>query len=138
MLNFLTDKMNIKSQSSTEFLIFAGLGFVMVIIFVILAVNEVKEFSDTKEFFLVKDLALKLQKEIFIASSVSDGYERSFDLPSKLDNFLEYSIIITNNNTITINSSISVFSVKIPSISGNFTNGTNKIEKIGGKIYANR
>jgi|TARA_B100001964_G_scaffold235014_1_gene294411 hypothetical protein len=106
-------------------------------VFIALSANEVKEFRDQKEFFLLKDLALKLQKEASIAASVEDGYERTFTLPDKLENTVDYSII-TQNSVITVNSSKTVFSVRIPDITGNFTKGSNKIERKAGKIYINR
>lgn len=115
-----------------------GLAFIAVIFFVGISANEVKEFRNQKEFFLIKDLALKLQKEIFIAASVEDGYVRSFTLPDKLDSIVDYSTINTNSS-ITVNSSKTVFFVRVPMIYGkNFTKGSNKIEKISGKIYINK
>lgn len=126
-----------KSQSSMEFFTLVGLAFVAVIIFVAVSANEVKEFRDQKEFFLIKDLALKLQKEVSIAASVEDGYERIFNLPDKLENIVDYSMRI-RNNTITINSSKTVFSVAIVNVTGDFTKGSNKIEKRNnGRIYVN-
>lgn len=120
-----------------EFFTLVGLAFVAVIIFVAVSANEVKEFRDQKEFFLIKDLALKLQKEVSIAASVEDGYERIFNLPDKLENIVDYSMRI-RNNTITINSSKTVFSVAIVNVTGDFTKGSNKIEKRNnGRIYVN-
>jgi len=126
-----------KAQSSMEFFILVGLAFVAVIFFVGFSVNEVREFRDAKEFFLIKDLALKLQKEVGIAASVEDGYERSFTLPDKLENIVDYFITI-RNNTLTINSSKTVFSVAIVNVTGDFTKGSNNIEKrTNGRIYVN-
>ena len=127
---------HLKSQSSMEFFTLTGLAFLMVIIFVAASASEVKEFREQKEFFLIKDLALKLQKEVTIAASVEDGYERGFNLPEKLENIIDY-YITTKNNTITINSSKTVFSAAIPDVIGNFTKGSNKIERINGQIYLN-
>ena len=129
--------MNVKAQTSMEFFTLIGVAFLATILFVALSVNEVKEFKDKKEFFLIKDLALKLQKEVSIAISVEDGYERTFILPDKLETTVDY-FITTLNTSITINSSITVFSVAKPITIGNFTKGSNKIEKIDGKIYVNR
>lgn len=126
-----------RAQSSMEFFTLVGLAFLAVIIFVIASAGEVKEFADQKNFFLIKDVALTLQKEASIAASVEDGYEREFTLPEKLESRIDY-FIITQNRSITVNSSITVFSVAIPDVTGNFTKGTNKIEKIDGKIYVNR
>ena len=127
-----------RAQSSMEFFILTGLAFIVVILFVAASVHEVREFNDQKEFFLIKDLAFKLQKEVVIAASVEDGYERGFDLPDKLESTVDY-FITTMNTSITINSSKTVFSISVPFIYGkNFTKGSNKIEKINGKIYVNR
>ena len=126
------------SQSSIEFFTLVGLGLVVAIFFVAFSINEIQEFGDKKEFFLIKDLALKLQKEVGVAANVEDGYIRTFTLPEKLDNIVDYFIII-KNNTITINSSKTVYTVAIPNTAGkNFTKGTNTVEKINGQIYVNR
>jgi hypothetical protein len=137
MSKFLTAKMPKKSQSSVEFLTLSGLAFFVVIIFVALAADEIREFKDRKDFFLVKDLALKLQKEAAVASSVEDGFERVFTLPDKLQSSVDY-FITTSNNTITVNSSKAVFSVRIAPIVGNFSKGSNKLEKIDGNVYINK
>src|SRR3989338_10573018 len=128
---------NVKSQSSMEFFTLVGLAFLATILFAAIAVNEVKEFSDQKEFLMIKDLSLRLQKEVAIAASVEDGYERSFALEDKLEDKVDYFIIVTNTS-INVNSSKSAFSVRIPLIYGkNFTKGSNKIEKINGRVYVN-
>jgi len=122
-----------KAQSSMEFFMLIGLAFLAVIIFTAISANEVKEFRDQKEFFLIKDLALKLQKEVTLAADAEDGYARSFTLPDELENIVDYFVQI-RNNTITINSSKTVFSVAIVNVTGNFDKGNNKIEKNNGKI----
>ena len=127
-----------KSQSSMEFFVLIGLAFLMVILFVVISIHEVREFRDRREFLLIKDLALKLQKEVSIANYVENGYVRTFSLEDKLEGAVDYFIII-RNGTISINSSKTVFSVSVPSTSGkNFTKGSNKIEKIDGIVYINR
>ena len=128
---------SLKAQSSMEFFTLTGLAFLAVIIFVAASANEAKEFRDQKEFFLIKDLALKLQKEVAIAASVESGYERSFNLPDKLESTVDY-FIATRNRTITVNSSKTVFFAAIPNVIGNFTKGSNKIEKINDEVYVNR
>ncbi|MBW2977108.1 hypothetical protein KY347_06725 [Candidatus Woesearchaeota archaeon] len=128
---------HLKSQSSMEFFVLTGLAFLATIFFVAASASEVREFSDQKEFFLIKDLALKLQKEVTIAASVESGYERGFNLPEKLESTLDY-YITTGNSTITINSSKAVFSAAIPNVIGNFTKGSNKIENINGQIWINK
>ena len=125
-----------KAQSSMEFFMLVGLAFFAVILFSAVSANEVKEFRDQKEFFLIKDLALKLQKEVILAADAEDGYARSFTLPEELENIVDYFIQI-RNNSITINSSKTAISVAIVNVTGDFTKGSNKIEKTAGVIYIN-
>jgi len=130
-------KMHKKAQSSMEFFTLMGLAFLGTILFVVASIHEVKELRDQKEFFLIKDLALKLQKEVALASVAVAGYERSFNLEEKLEDIVDYFVTI-RNNTITINSSKTVFSVAIVNVTGDFTKGSNKIEKKNdGRIYVN-
>ena len=124
-------KMHKKSQSSMEFFALVGLAFLATILFVGITVNEVKEFSDQKEFLMIKDLALRLQKEVAIAASVEDGYERDFTLPDKLENSVDY-YILTKNTSITINSSKTVFSAGIPVL----TSGRDIISELAVRLGA--
>ena len=129
--------MKMKAQSSMEFFVLVGLAFLAVVLFAAISANEVKEFRDQKEFFLIKDLALKLQKEVTLATDAEDGYARSFTLPEELENIVDYFIQI-RNNTITINSSKTTISFAIVNVTGDFTKGSNKIEKKNnGRIYIN-
>ena len=126
-----------KSQSSMEFFTLAGFAFLMSIIIVAISVNEIKNFRDKKEFDLIKDLGLKLQKEAVIANYVEDGYQRTFSIPQKLEGSFNYTIKNTNG-TIIINASKTSFSAAIPFVDGNFTKGNNKIKRTNGKIYINK
>ena len=130
--------MKIKEQSSMEFFALVGLAFLAVTLFASITVNEIREFSGQREFLMIKDLALRLQKEVAIAAYAEDGYERSFTLEDKLDGKVDYFTIVTNSS-VNVNSSKAAFSVRIPLMYGkNFTKGSNKIEKLSGKIYVNK
>ena len=75
------------------------------------------------------DIALKMQREILIAAYVEDGYSRSFQLPENLE-AINYSIR-TQNSTVIIQSKKAFYSLPIPNAIGNFTKGTNTINKTG-------
>ena len=126
----------LKAQSSMEFFLLVGLAFLATILFVGLSANEIKEFRDTKEFLIIKDLALKLQKEVSIAATVEEGYERSFDLPERLENNVDYFTTM-RNNTLTVNSSKAVITVAVSNVTGDFTKGTNTIKNTGGRVFVN-
>ena len=121
-----------------EFFALVGLAFLAVTLFASITVNEIREFSGQREFLMIKDLALRLQKEVAIAAYAEEGYERSFTLENKLEGKIDYFVIVTNSS-INVNSSKAAFSVRVPLIYGkNFTNGSNRVEKTNGKVYINR
>jgi len=128
--------MHSKSQVSSEFFIFVGMAFLIAIAFALASLDQLQQFRIAKESEAVKDLALKLQKEMMIAASVEDGYVRIFDIPEKLDNNINYSIT-TQNSTITVQSKNSLYTVSIPNPAGNLSKGTITINKTGGVIYIN-
>src|SRR3989338_4432857 len=112
--------MHSKAQLFTEFFIFLGLAFLVAIAFEIASVDQLNEFRAQQESDDVKDLALKLQREVFIAANVEDGYIRVFEIPDKLER-VNYSLTTINNNTITVQSKNSLYIVAIPRAIGNVT-----------------
>ena len=127
--------MDSKAQLSAEFLLLLGLVFFIVIGVIALSFNNLKDFQLKKEDEVVKDVALKLQKELLIAASVEDGYIRYFTMTDKIEN-IDYSLI-TQNSSIGVLSKNSIYIVRIPSSIGNVTKGVNKINKTRGVIYIN-
>jgi len=127
--------MSSKAQISAEFFIFLGLVFLIAIAFEVVSLDQLNDFKAQKESEAVKDLALKVQKELFIAASVEDGFTRVFEIPDKLEN-INYSLTM-KNSTVTAISKNSIYVVSIPQANGNLSKGTNKISKKDGIIYIN-
>ena len=75
--------MGSKAQISAEFFIFLGLVFLIAIAFEVVSLDQLNDFKAQKESEAVKDLALKVQKELFIAASVEDGFTRVFEITAK-------------------------------------------------------
>lgn len=128
--------MNSKAQISIEFFMFLGFAFLIAIAFEIASLDQLNGFRAQKEDEVVKDLALKLQKEVLIAAIVEDGYVRAFNIPDKIDG-INYSLTTLNNHTITVQSKNSVYIVSTPMAIGNMSKGNNIINKTGGAIYVN-
>ena len=124
-----------KAQISAEFFVLLGIVFLIAIAFEIASLDQLNDFREKKESEAVKDIALKLQKELLVAATVEDGYVRIFEIPDKLDN-INYSLT-TQNSTINVTSKNSLFIVAIPNSVGNASKGTNTINKTGGVIYIN-
>ena len=125
----------IKAQLSAEFLVFLGIAFLIAIAFIIASLEQLKDFRLQKESEAVKDLALKLQREVLIAANVEDGYVRVFQIPSKLEN-VDYTLAI-QNSTIIVQSKNSAYIVSILNAIGNVSKGINIINKTSGVIYIN-
>ena len=128
--------MHSKAQVSAEFFVFLGLAFLIAIAFEIASLDQLNDFRLQKENEAVKDLALKLQQELLVASTVEDGYVRIFAIPDNLEG-INYSLTTLYNSTITVKSKNSLYIVSIPKVVGNASKGTNTINKTGGVVYIN-
>jgi hypothetical protein len=128
--------MHSKAQVSTEFFIFVGMAFIVALAFELASLDQLNDFRRSNEEFYVKDFAIKLQKEVFIASYVEDGYSRAFEIPQDLEG-ISFYVTITNSTFLSVESKNAIYSVPIPYVAGNFSKGTNSIEKNGGTIFVN-
>lgn len=124
-----------KSQIGMEFMLFSGIALITAIIFVSISFSQTKDLYDTKEFLLVKDIALKIDKEIAITSYVQDGYQREFNIPEMINNG-DYNISIVNN-TLTVWTNTTQYVTRILNITGYVEKGSNTIKKTNGIIYLN-
>ncbi len=124
-----------KAQVSMEFVFLVGLAFAVMIVFIASTRSEFDQLRSEQERSLVKDVSIKAQHELIIASNVEDGYLRTFSLPSTLDQ-ISYSISITGNTLIT-NTSEYEYDLNVPSVVGNIQKGNNTINKTNGIIHLN-
>ena len=127
--------MHSKAQISAEFFILIGLAFLVAIAFEIASLDQLNDFRVRKEDEAVKDLALKIQKELLIAAVVEDGYVRAFTIPDRLDS-VNFSLS-TQNSTIAVESKNAYYIMRIPKTIGNVSKGSNIINKTGGVIHIN-
>ena len=127
--------MHSKAQISAEFFIFIGLAFLVAISFELASLDQLNDFRLRKEDEAVKDLALKIQKELLVAAVVEDGYVRTFTIPNSLDS-INFSLS-TQNSTLMVESKNAYYAMRIPKAIGNVTKGSNIINKTGGVIHIN-
>ena len=116
-----------------EFMLLSGVALIAAIVFVSISLNQIKGLYATKESLLAKDVALKIQSEISIASNAEDGYSRDFELPEKINN-RDYNISIINN-TLAVWTSATPYVVGILDAEGDLEKGSNTIRKTNGVIY---
>jgi len=127
--------MNSRAQISTEFFVLIGILFIFTLIIGTNSVQDLNQYNSIKESESVRDVALKLQREIYIAASVEDGYVRYFTIPEKNEG-INYSVT-TKNLSLIVESKNAFSVVTLPYSIGNLTKGSNKINKTGGTIYVN-
>ena len=82
-----------------------------------------------------KAILASVENELFLASKVSSGYKRSFDIPDNI-NTKNYSITILGESIILIYGGITFEGVS-PNATGNFNIGTNNVYNINGKVCLN-
>ncbi|MBW2996246.1 hypothetical protein KY332_03025 [Candidatus Woesearchaeota archaeon] len=119
-----------------EFVFLVGLAFMVMLVFISSTRSEFSTLRSEEERSLVKDVAVMVQHELVMASNVEDGYIRIFEVPSKLDNSIDYEIQIAGNIIIT-NTTEYEYVLNVPSVVGDIQKGDNTINKTDGVIYLN-
>ena len=125
-----------KAQSSLQFMVLLGFVFTVFIIYIGYQGNKIISLENDKEYVLTKDLALKIASELNLATSLEDGYTRSFELPQKLDDVHDYSILDFQTE-IVVNTSKQDYSVAVPAHNGTLVKGNNTIVLKSGIICIN-
>ena len=112
-----------------------GLTFVLVFVFLLYSISQIKDLQLEQEYNLVRDLALTLQEEVNLAITVDDGYFRNLTIPDKLETY-NFEINRTEN-ILSVETEKAFFTVKVPFFEGNFTKGLNRIRKKNDIVYIN-
>jgi hypothetical protein len=108
----------------------------VMVVFISSTRSEFDALRSEEERSLVKDVGVMVQQELVIASNVEDGYVRVFNVPSKLDDSINYDLQIINN-TLIANTSEYECVLNVPSTIGNIQKGNNTINKTDGVLYLN-
>ncbi len=116
-------------------MILIGILFFLLLLISLHQLSDAKEAARYKESELVYDLALKLQEEIKTASLVEDGYSRNFSIPSRLESF-DYTLT-ADKGFLTVKTGNSIYTARIPNMTGAINKGMNGIRRAGGVVYIN-
>jgi hypothetical protein len=122
-------------QSSLEFMYAVVFILFLVVILISAAADQMADFKQEKDVFLVNDLAQSVKNEVSVAHSMSDGYVRGFDIPAQLEGE-DYSISLSSGFVSVSFGSHSV-SVAVQPVSGGLVKGSNVIRKVGGNVSLN-
>jgi hypothetical protein len=126
-----------KSQSSMELAILVGamLFFFLTLLYVF--EQNITQKSYEQRDFAMNELALNVQNELSIAAAATDGYQRNFQIQTKLLG-MDYSVtLIANSVYINTSDGKHAMSLSVQNVTGNITKGNNFIRKTNGIVYLN-
>ncbi len=135
-------KSNTKAQFHLEFMLAVSLSMVILLVFLIAIRGSLEEKIEQKQYLVIRDYGLSLQKEFITAAQVHDGYIRRLIIPDSVSN-VEFGINNTENYIHLYydrenNNYKKSMSFKIPHINGSLKQGfneTNIIKKQNNTIY---
>lgn len=84
-----------KAQTSTEFVILTTFMLLVFLVFLLLIQTKMSQSMVEKNDLLAQNIIDMIVNEIRLAESVTDDYERTFDLPAFLPNGIPYKLNIT-------------------------------------------
>jgi len=112
-----------------------GILLFIFVMFYVVVFERIQRLNDEKAILLGEDVATKVQKEILLAAQVSDGYQRTFRLPQKIEG-MNYTIQVSGKEVTVKTPKTEVVKI-IPEVVGNITKEINRINKTNGTIYLN-
>ncbi|MBW2977945.1 hypothetical protein KY331_03810 [Candidatus Woesearchaeota archaeon] len=126
----------IKAQAAIEFTVLIAGVFLVFILFLKVIAGQYIDISQDKAYSALKDLTETIQIELFIAESSKEGYNRKFAIPTKINNNMDYNIILSNNE-LSLKTTKLQHTVNVPNVAGILQKGNNQIKKINGTIVLN-
>jgi len=126
----------IKAQVAIEFAVLIGGIFLAFLIFLQVIAGQYVDIGKEKEYTALKDITETVQSELFIAESSKNGYSRQFIIPTKINNNIDYTITLSNNQ-LSLKTAKFQYAVNIPNVTGTLQKGTNQIRKINGILILN-
>ena len=138
MLYWILVKMPNKAQSSIEFFILIGAVLFFFMIILLAVQTSIADDIKQKKNIAIKEIALNLQDEVSLASSSTDGYSRTFSLPTDIQTD-DYLINITGN-LIFIRTTDGKHALALPvlNITGQPKKGDNTLKKLSGSVLLNQ
>ena len=126
----------IKAQTSTEFVLFISVIFLVMLLLISATIYYVKQYSKEKELAVIQREADMVKNEVYLASTVDEGYVRTFQIDPDPD---EPSFNMTQqNNTVIFRSEHYEYAADLGvKINGTLRIGNNTIRNINGAVYVN-
>jgi len=130
---------NKHAQTAIEFFVLIGAVFFFFTLFLgSIQLSKLDKMKEQRE-LAVKEIAVTIQDEVRFASESSDGYQRKFHLPEKVQNTFPYSIQIIQNKSVYLKTDDGLSAILLPisNVTGNLSAGYNIIKKINNTVFVN-
>lgn len=123
------------AQFAIEFIVLIAFMFIIFLGFTAVIASKVLEAKENERQEIAEDIATLAKNEIDLARSVSDGYSRTFNLPTKVSGN-SYTIEIVDNRELVVNYLDKEHVLFLQeNIVGNIATGLNEIKKVNGIVY---
>lgn len=123
-------------QVAIEFVVLISLAFLTLLVYTYVTADNWQELTAEQEYALLRDTVYTVQSEILTASTVNDGYYRTFTVPELLDSRLNYTIEVSSGYLVA-SAGEQEATARIPPVTGQLQKGTNTISKTAGVVYLN-
>ena len=131
-----TGKRN-KAQFAIEFIVLISFMFIIFLGFTAVITSKILDAKDSGRQQTAEDIAALAKNEIDLARSVSDGYNRTFNLPAAIEGN-SFNISIIDNRELVVNYLDKEYvSFLQGSIIGTISPGKNTITKENGIVHLN-
>ena len=126
-----------KAQFAIEFIVLIAFMFLIFVGFIAVITTKIIEAKENERQGIVEDIATLVKNEIDLAKSVTDGYLRTFNLPSRIEGNT-YSVEMLDNRELVVNYIDKEYVLFLQgNIQGNVNLGANTIRKENGIVYIN-
>ena len=125
------------AQFAIEFTFLIAFMFIVFLGFTAVLTSKILDAKEDERQQIAEDIASLAKNEIVLAQSVTDGYNRSFVLPNKV-NGNAYEVQILGNREIVVRYLDKEYAAFLQgNVIGSLTAGKNSLIKKGGVVYIN-
>ena len=126
-----------KAQFAIEFIVLIAFMFLIFLGAIAVITSKIIEAKENENQGIAEDIATLARGEIDLAKSVSDGYTRTFVLPTKVKG-IGYEIEIIANRELVVKYNDKEYVSFLPEdVEGSINPGENTIKKESGTVYVN-
>jgi len=125
------------AQFAIEFIVLIAFMFVVFLGFTAIITSKILEAKENERQEIAEDIAQLAKNEIDLARSVSDGYNRTFNLPNKIEGN-SYTIFIIDNRELVVNYLDREYVLFLAdNVIGDLNPGANTLRKENGIVFVN-